>query len=71
MTRYYYPPEPAPRSRIHKRTLSRLLGALRRGAELLTGRSWLWSWLWRREFDSLVRDQNAQRRSAGKETDRG
>lgn len=38
---------------------SRAWTALREFAELLTGRSWLWRWMWDREFASLLRDRDA------------
>ncbi len=54
-----------PQSTPIKRSLrSWVLRALRSTAERLTGRSWLWSWLWNREFESLVRDKDAAERKA-------
>lgn len=39
---------------------TRFWGLLRANSERIAGRSRLWSWLWDREFESLIRDQDRE-----------
>jgi len=42
---------------IAKSIRSRLIGKLRSATERTIGRGKIWSWLWEREFDSLLHDK--------------
>jgi len=54
-----FTPEPA--GKAPKSISSKVLGWLRSNSERITGRGRVWSWLWEREFNSLIRDQNRGR----------